>query len=86
MRHTQGVSACPLHKHESGTAFEMIRLLLPRVPFGTSFHVLTDLTDSQFCLQLVHGVYGTSSNLLEVAGLMASRAPVAEHVELRHVK
>ena len=64
-------------------AFEMIRTLLPRTPFGTTFHVLTD---SQFCLQLLHGVYGTSANLLEVAGLMAAWAPVAEYVELIHVK
>ena len=34
------------------TAFEMIRILLPRTAFGTVFHVLTD---SQLCLQLLMG-------------------------------
>ena len=64
-------------------ACDMIRILLPHLHEDQE---ITLLTDSQFCLQLMHGAFLSSSNALQVSGLMSSWSRVADRTALRHVK
>ena len=61
----------------------MIRVLLTRIPEEQS---ATLQTDSQFCLQLMHGACMSTSNPLQVSALVASWSKIADRTTLRHVK
>ena len=60
----------------------MIRVLLARISEEQSVAVLTD---SQFCLRLMHGACMSTSNPLQVSALVTSWSKIADRTVL-HVK
>ena len=63
-------------------ALIMIGDLLRQTPLA---HV-TVLSDSLFCIQVLHGAFSTVSNVAEVAILLNAWNSVREFIELAHVK
>ena len=60
----------------------MVASLLARHPLAE----VVVLTDSLFCIQLLHGCYRTVHNLVSVCSLMQAWRTVKDMVQLKHVK